>query len=115
MKKTLIAGLALAGLAISPTQTVAQEQPSQTEVDPLGLASEEMFDLAEMRCWDMVTLNEDDRGFALVLLYGYASGKASKSTVSAREVQVAVVNTMQECVDKPDALVLDILETHMHG
>ncbi|KEO90487.1 hypothetical protein EH31_10390 [Erythrobacter longus] len=116
MKLTkLLAGAVLAGSLITLSAASAQETQAETSAPSLGLESDEKLDLADLRCWDVVTLNEDDRGFAMVLLYGYARGEKGVSAMSPRDVQVAVVNTMQECVDKPDAKVLDVLKTHIRS
>lgn len=116
MKLTkVLTGMVLAGSAIALNGASAQEAALAQSEAPLGLETDETIDLAELRCWDMVTLSEDDRGFAMVLLYGYAQGEKGVSTMSPRDVQVAVVNTMQECVDKPDAKVLDVLKTHIRS
>ncbi len=113
MKILQTLGLSIAAAAIVAAPVAAQDEAAEGQTS--GLESTETLSLAELRCWDVVTLGEDDRAFALVLLYGYASGAKGEATMSPRAVQVAVINTMQECLDKPDAKALDILKTHMHS
>ncbi|WP_298465998.1 HdeA/HdeB family chaperone [uncultured Erythrobacter sp.] len=113
MKKSLIAGFALAGSLFAASHAFANESAQKQDLGDFGLESTDVVDLGELRCWDMVTLSEDDRAFAMVLLYGFARGQASESKMSARDVQTAVVNTMLECVDKPNEKALDVLKTHI--
>lgn len=113
MKKSFWAGLLVAGSLMATGHASASQSDVQQELGDFGLESTEKLDLTTLRCWDVVTLSEDDRAFALVLLYGFARGQSSESEMSARDVQVAVVNTMTECVDKPDDKILDVLKTHI--
>ncbi|WP_298336683.1 hypothetical protein [uncultured Erythrobacter sp.] len=102
-------GLSLGSLPVA----VAQEDAENRADDYTALSSDEPVELTALKCWDVTTLNEDDRAFVMVLLYGYAKGVAGQSKLTPRTLQVAVVNTMLECVDKPDGLVLDVLKTHI--
>nr|WP_298895674.1 HdeA/HdeB family chaperone [uncultured Altererythrobacter sp.] len=118
MKTTKIIGMGtvLAALAFAPlaaNDAKEQQTPQVEDTYNFGLESGEPFDLSAISCWDIVTLSEDDRAFAMVLLFGYAQGEAGQSVVSPQEIQVAVVNTMMECVDKPDDNAIDVLRTHM--
>ena len=113
MKNFHAIGLSLAAMSLVAAPIAAQES-NEVEVDDyFGLESAEKVDFATLRCWDVVTLSEDDRAFAMVLLYGYARGEMGDGNASPRDVQTAVVNTMMECVDTPDATVLDVLKTHI--
>ncbi len=101
-KATLLGAAAM----LSFTPAYAQDD----EAAATGLATTEKVDLEKLRCWDVVTLAEDDRAFAMTLLYGYVIGTQGKSETSPRNVQVDVVNTMTKCVDTPDEKVLDVLK-----
>ncbi|QYJ08337.1 HdeA/HdeB family chaperone [Qipengyuania flava] len=106
---------ALSALSLAAAPLAAQPADSQTAANPFALNSDITVDVSQLRCWDIVTLSEDDRAFAMVLVYGFAQGQAGATVFSPRDIQVAVVNTMMECVDKPDDLVLDVLKTHLPG
>ncbi len=108
--QTLAMSLAAMSLMASP---IAAQDANEGPTTNFGLESDEKVDFAALKCWDVVTLVEDDRAFALVMLYGYARGEMGSADISPREVQTAVINTMMECVDAPDALVLDVLKTHI--
>lgn len=111
--KQIFAGLVLTGGVVAMSSVAAQEQAAEEQAPTFGLETAEKINVAQLSCWDLVTLGEDDRGFAMVLLYGFARGQKDAPQFSPRDVQVAVVNTMQECVDKPDAIALDILKSHV--
>ena len=102
-------------LSLGVVSAGAQEQPAPPAQDFSTLSTDEPVELTELTCWDVTTLNEDDRAFVMVLLYGYAKGVEGDSELAPRDIQVAVVTTMMECVDKPDDLVLDVLKTHIRN
>ena len=107
--KPIVTALAVASLAASPV--LAQEEEKREEIG--GLAEDIDVDLKELTCWEVVTLNEDDRASALILLYGHAIGSQGTSVVSPQDAQVAIVSTMTDCVDKPDATVQSIMAIKM--
>ncbi len=100
--KSAIFGLAAA--AVMSTSAVAQDY---------GLAPATPVDLKEISCWDVVTLNEDDRASVMTMMYGYSIAQKGTSTISPEAVQVAIVLTMTDCVEKPDAKVHQILSEKM--
>lgn len=97
-----------AALALMGTAALAQS--SQNAHD---LASARQVDLQTATCWDVVTLAEDDRASTMTLLYGYVMGVNGQSTISPRDIQIAIVNTMMKCVDVPDTNVLTVLREQM--
>jgi hypothetical protein len=105
--KAAIFGLAAASLI--STSAIAQD--AGQEIDALAPAAS--IDLKEVTCWDITTLNEDDRGATMILLYGQAIGEKGMSAISPEAVQVAIVTTIIDCVDKPDSIVHEILSEKM--
>ncbi len=97
--------LGLTSVALMSTSAVAQDE---------GLAPATPVDLKEVSCWDVVTLNEDDRASVMTLLYGYSIAQKGSSVISPEAVQVAIVLTMTECVEKPDTKVHDLLLEKMN-
>ena len=87
------------------TAALAQDTSDETT----GLSPDVQIDLKEVTCWDVVTLNEDDRASVMTMLYGYATAKQGTSIISPEAVQVAVVLTMADCVEQPDTKVHDLL------
>ena len=113
MRNTLKIGTVLAAFALAAGSLSAQEETVSTKGDGHGLESPVELDLRAMTCWDLVTMAEDDRGYAMVLLYGFASGEKGQGRFSPRAIQVAAVTTIQDCVDKPDAIALTVLKSHI--
>ena len=113
MRNALKFGTVLAATVLAIGGLSAQEEAAQGGGGTDGLLPATELDLKAMTCWDLVTMAEDDRGYALVLLYGFARGEMGQARFSPRAIQVAAVNTIQECVDKPDANALEILRSHI--
>lgn len=107
---TLGSMVAAAVMAIGVT---ANAKAVDEKVDPLAFSSSQAADLKTLTCWEVVTLAEDDRAFAMTLLYGYDQGTKGDANITPRDIQISIITTMQECVDKPDAKVLDILRSHV--
>lgn len=110
IKKT---GLALAIAATAWAGLAAQGAATSDSDAAGGLLTSTELNLKEMICWDLVTMAQDDRGYALVLLYGFARGEKGQAQFSPRAIQIASVNTIQECLDKPNAKALDVMKTHI--
>ncbi len=115
LKSKMAVAFAIAsGLSLGAMPVAAAQEGAENRADDYtALSSDEPVELTALKCWDVTTLNEDDRAFVMVLLYGYAKGVTGQSRLAPQSIQVAVVNTMMECVDKPDDLVLDLLKTHI--
>lgn len=110
MLKKTFAAFALAAMLAGGAPSAAQQSGPEDEA---GLAPTDTTDIRTLTCWEVVTLTEDDRAFAMSLLYGYAKGTSADAMLSPRNVQVAIVNSMMRCVDEPDALVLNMLQDHI--
>ncbi len=108
LTKKLISKTGLLGLSTALLMgTSAVAQVASDEIG--GLSPDVQVDLKEVTCWDVVTLNEDDRASVMTMLYGYATAKKGISTISPEAVQVAIVLTMADCVEKPDDKVHELL------
>lgn len=101
-------------IALASNSASAQEAPDDTSTPYYSqLSSGDVANLTELTCWDVTTLGEDDRAFALILLYGYAKGAAGDAELAPRDVQIAVINSMMQCLDEPDSVALDVLSEHI--
>jgi hypothetical protein len=107
LAKSTILGFATAVLM----SAAASAQNKDQEIG--ALATTQKADLATIACWDVVTLAEDDRASALVLIYGYLVGEKGNSIISPQDIQVAIVTTMTKCVDEPDSKVMDLMKEQM--
>ena len=63
---------------------------------------EQASNLEEISCWEVMTLPEADRDFALVLLYGYNAGKQNHSMQRAKKIESTIMAASQICREKPD-------------
>ena len=96
-KKALIG---LVSLSIVGTPAIAQDAESDATVKS---------DIKALTCWDIVTLNRDDQIAALTLIYGYTIGSIGQSVISSEESNNAILATLNECVEKPDATVFAVI------
>jgi hypothetical protein len=108
----LITKSAFFGLAVSAlvSTTAMAHDADKAKGEKIGaLASPESTEIKSLTCWEVVTLNPEDRISAMTLLYGYAIGTKGQAAISPQDTQVAIVTTMTDCVDKPDAKILDVM------
>lgn len=110
-KRTAIKSALIGALALTVSHGSALAQNQDGEIG--GLAPDVQVDLTEVTCWDVVTLAEDDRGFVMTLLYGHLLGQKGDTTISPEAVQVSIVLTMTDCLEKPDSTVLEVLAEKM--
>lgn len=105
--RPFVAGVAALSLSVTPA--LAQDQGEDIE----ALAPDVNIDLKNLTCWEVVTLNEDDRSAALTLLYGNVVGAKGQSVISPQKSQIAIVAAVTECVDTPDANIYQLMEKKM--
>jgi HdeA/HdeB family len=98
--------LGLSALMLSAIPVLAQDNGEEIG----ALAPDVNVDLKKLTCWEVVTLNEDDRSAALTLLYGNIVGAKGQSVISPQNSQVAIVAAITECVDTPDASIYVLME-----
>lgn len=63
--------------------------------------------LETVTCWEIMTLPEKDRDFALVLLYGYNAGKQNQAIQSGEKIAERIAVAGQLCGEKPDMKAVD--------
>ncbi|MEM9388491.1 MAG: HdeA/HdeB family chaperone [Pseudomonadota bacterium] len=93
-KRGVVASVA-AVLGVAPLMSQAEhhEQPDDS------------FNLATLECWDLTGLEESDRAYALLMVYGYVAGQSSMSTQSASGIQAAFEIIGRLCDANPDMYV----------
>ena len=99
-KNILMVGLlclSLAACATTSPSTASSSEPV-TEV-----AS---FNIAELSCWDLLTANDEDIGFAMVLLYGFEAGKSGQTALNSDDIASAIGSAETFCAANPDSAAL---------
>jgi len=81
-----------------------------TQITAHDESKQESFDFAELACWDVMVLSEQDRPYALTLLYGYAAGKNNIAIHTGENIKNVLKKTGEICTDKPDDKVLTVIQ-----
>ena len=67
------------------------------------------FDLAEITCWDALTLADEERNMVLFLLYGYHAGSTDQTVHTAQGIEQLLRSVGEYCADNPDVGALDAI------
>lgn len=89
--------MGLVGLSVKPTRRFPRK----------------MAQIGNFAAVASINLKEDDREPTIILLYGFAIEEKEISTISPEAVQVAIVTTIIDFVDKPYSNVHEILSEKM--
>lgn len=81
-----------------------------TQITAHDESKQESFDFAELTCWDVMVLSDQDRPYALTLLYGYLAGKNNISIHTGENIEKVLKKTGEICTDKPDDKVLIVIQ-----
>lgn len=98
-RQTFFSGLALATAAGFSFAASAQEEASTAEE----------FNLTEISCWDVMTLEEGERTSALLLIYGYHAGATNAPMMSGNMIEADLAKVSEYCGENPDANAIDAL------
>ena len=72
-------------------------------------SSDQAFDLSELTCWDVMTLEEAERGTVLFLYYGYVSGVKGELVHDGATISKLLTQLGEHCSDNPDDNVLTLM------
>ena len=80
----------------------------------VGLADEHVqstntFDLREISCEELTAMPEEDQGYVLVLIFGYAAGDNKKPLHSPASIDEQITAAHNQCANAPDVTVLDAM------
>ena len=71
--------------------------------------SEETVDLREISCQELTTMPEEDQGYVLVLIFGYAAGENKKPIQSSASIESQITAAHHQCASSPDITILDAM------
>ena len=72
-------------------------------------AVEQSFDLSELTCWDVMTLEEAERGTVLFLYYGYVSGVKGELVHNGETIAKTLTQFGEHCNENPDDNLLKLM------
>ena len=99
--KLAVAALAtffVATYAMQPA-AVAAESPSDAQVAP------GKWDVARVRCSDMLNAADDDRATVAMFYYGYLAAKYNIKVIDVTKISDNLQKVMQQCEAKPKMTV----------
>lgn len=61
------------------------------------------FNVETITCWDVMLLDEEERSYAFILLFGYHAGKSnSASVMSGETIEASLNKALIYCEENPD-------------
>ncbi len=72
-------------------------------------STEQSFDLSELTCWDVMTLEEAERGTVLFLYYGYVSGVKNELIHDGGTITKVLTQLAEHCNENPDDNLLKLM------
>ncbi len=67
------------------------------------------FNLSELTCWDVMTLEEADRDTVLFLFYGYVSGVKGELEHDGKTMTKILSQLGTHCSENPDDMILELM------
>lgn len=98
--------LAISLLAVSSV-TIAEHHGDKA--DTAASEASTSFNLSELTCWDVMTLEQADRDTVLFLFYGYVSGVKGELEHDGESMQKILGQLGTHCSENPDDLVLELM------
>lgn len=95
MKKSIVVVATLASTLLFSSATFAKKE------------QEVKFDMKEMTCKELITMDEDSAGVMLMWLDGYLSGITGDTTFDGKEFGSFAGSLGEFCAKNPDSKVLD--------
>ena len=77
--------------------------------------NEDTFDLRTISCEELTAMPEEDQGYVLVLIFGYAAGDNKKPIQSSASIEEEITAAHHQCANAPDVTVLDAMVTATSG
>jgi hypothetical protein len=104
MMKTLRLMLtaAAAVLALAPFPSAAEQKP------PVDAAPSPAID--EIDCRTLLRLGGEERGYTILYLHGYVSGKRGQTRLLVRDLAADTDRVIEQCIDRPGEKLLAVFE-----
>ena len=109
MKSNLKTSIIVAATSLLFTSTTVFADGHAKEETAVGQKNSTAFNLSELACWDVMTLEEADRDTILFLFYGYVSGVKGELKHDAKTIQKILRQLGEHCSENPDDLLLELM------
>jgi hypothetical protein len=115
MKIVLMAALVAAAIATGAPHTGAQQAeapPSQTTAPPASgpsdaLVAPSKWEVARVRCSDLLNASDDDRASAMMFYYGYLAAAAGIRVIDVEKISEKIEKVMKRCEAQSSLTVPD--------
>lgn len=105
-KALLMLAVIVSATLTTTTQIAYADDHAKGEATAAASAS---FDLSEMTCWDVMTLEEAERGTVLFLYYGYVSGTKGELVHDGATIAKILTQLGEHCNENPDDKLLELM------
>ncbi len=97
----ILALAALAAVSAVATSVLAQDKPVAPQKSPA---------VDELECRTLLRLGGEERGYTIVYLHGYVSGRKGQVKLPAQELAEATDRIVDQCIEKPGEKLLAVFE-----
>lgn len=70
-------------------------------------AAETTFNMNEITCWDLGTVEEDLAGYTMMMLYGYFAGISGMAEHDGAAIEGKLIAVGEVCEENPDMTALE--------
>lgn len=94
--------LILAALALAPFPIAAEQKHAPDAVQSPAID--------EIDCRTLLRLGGEERGYTILYLHGYVSGKRGQTRLSPRDLAADTDRVIDQCIDRPGEKLLAVFE-----
>ncbi len=101
--KTALGALVAAAALVTPL-ALAQDKTAAPG------ANQKQAGIDELDCRTLLRLGGEERGFTILYLHGYVSGKKGQTLLPAQQLALATDKVIDHCIDRPGDKLLAVFE-----
>jgi hypothetical protein len=107
MEKIVKTGLVLIALLLaSCAQQSAPPAPQAAAPPPVAQAPPQRWEIARVRCDQLLAASEEDRASAAMFYYGYLAARAGLRFIEGSQIEGNVHRVVEQCEATPDITVV---------